>query len=983
MEIIVIMQKEGMPYHLCSSIFSNSKKEREVAKVKALKKILSLTLCMLLLSSAIPMAMAEDATDATTTTKTVRIEAEDYVAALSTTSMASIATSATTDAEQASAGKFLNNCRLNDIICLGEVDLTGLQSITLSIASNTNIPVFNFTVDGTDTVIATITTAHTAGWTTFEEFTATISPTVSAADLVGTHILYMTVASSSSLYGGNADYVELTKTTPVVEETTTTVSFYEKLNTALSSNYNKESGNQNIGSTKDSTILAVSDVVLDDLSAITINHAPFNNANITVDIYYGDTYDTATLLMTCDLTETKNNSGNWHDADNYRDEKFEVPEGVNPTDTTNLFFDLNTTNNYAGNYKTFTLHYGTATVIKSEKSLNFADDIDTNLSTTPYKVNTASHLVESTGTGTVLAYPNIQTKGLTGVSFNCSPTTDLKVELYCGETMDTATLVATPTLNSALLDGVAANEWYGTSNARESAVIPLDMSSITTDTTTLFFKLTAGRGNFYDFTLYYAEPIDDALNDICQIEVEEYVWGAASGSPNWIRATPATQVDSPNSGDFFYLGKADLSNLNYISVCLAKDDAASEVTFYADPTVDFDALTEHTTIGANGDSAPLDHDRYQYTTDPLSGGIEIAKVTLGSTGGWTTYGSFYTVIDDATKTALGNGKHEIYMKVTGSNRGGNIDYIRFNGLSKSDFDTTSNWPQGELAVKFVGHFQDEVVYTTTVTRADQLADLLTTVKAPALGGYTFVGWNESADDAAAIFDTNKDQNLVYEIEPVYSTGDNEGKRLTYDVTIGENITSSNQTIADSQIKDIYFDERVELTLADGVEGSVDYWMLDGQKLAYGETGFTFYVTGANQVSVVLVNGEASAPEASVSIQQYATSATNNGDAYTYTLSVIAQTYVPEGNATAYGVYYAASTDELQKIKDKDDTAKYLQVVSSKSGNNEQYMTHLLSVKAGKTRYAMAYAVIGDQTVYSTQTLCFITGTDGTVTVTTL
>lgn len=341
---------------------------------------------------------------------------------------------------------------------------------------------------------------------------------------------------------------------------------------------------------------------------------------------------------------------------------------------------------------------------------------------------------------------------------------------------------------------------------------------------------------------------------------------------------------------------------------------------------------------------------------------------------------------DIYTTDAGTGGNE-YLSVSGTGR-----YLRMLGVTPSgtygyslyEFEAygTLVAELDELAVSFKGKF-DQEIYTTTVNSGDELATLLETVKAPDLGGYTFCGWSES--DAELLFDTYKNQETAYPITAVYSVGDKAGERKQYTVTVGSNILSTNCTITDaSAIENIYFDHRVELTVVDECAGQVAYWVLDNQPMAYEQDAFTFYVTGTNTVSVVLKKDAGDYEKtASVNIQQYATSVTELDGVYTYTLSVIAQTYVPTGTATEFGVYYTASTDELQKIKDADSSAKYLQAKSSKSGNDQQYMTHLLGVKAGKTRYAMAYAVIGKTTVYSTTVLEFTTNTDGTVTVTTL
>ena len=273
-----------------------------------------------------------------------------------------------------------------------------------------------------------------------------------------------------------------------------------------------------------------------------------------------------------------------------------------------------------------------------------------------------------------------------------------------------------------------------------------------------------------------------------------------------------------------------------------------------------------------------------------------------------------------------------------------------------------------LTVSFMGKF-DQTIHTAVVTSAEELDALLTSLKAPTLGGYTFCGWD--AAEADIIFDSYKGQETPYIIHAVYSVGDNAGKRKKYPLTIAPDIQISSEISEDGQY---YFDQRISLTAT----GDVAYWELDGQKLNYGNNSFTFYVTGENHIRVIMDDGTPIVPEASVSIQQTAYSSTMVNDSYNYTLTVIAQTYLPvgSGEVTEFGVYYAATADALEGIKN-GQSATYLKVESTKTGKNQQYMTHLLDVKPEKTRYAMAYMVVNERTTYSGM-VSFATGIDGTV-----
>lgn len=956
--------------------------------MKTWKRILGVTLSAILLLSAVPAALADDAAETTPTVE--RLELENYVKALSTTELAAPA-----DEQQASGGKFLNNCRLNDVICLGEVDLTGLRQITLSIATNTITSGFAFSIDGLDTIIATVTTGATGGWTTFKEFTAAVSSSVSAAYLAGTHTLYMTVvASSNNMHGGNADYVELTKVAPeTVGEKTVEKQFGGDIDLGLSSSSITKANNIDnqlvvddvrvIGSLQTNYVLGYADIALDGLQALEFDYAP--SAGLKVEVYAGDTMDSAVLIAAPTLNTALNaGAASWYGADNYRSTGvIPLTFGADAPATTNLFFKLTADR---GNFRTFTLHYtANAILVKTDKSVGFSDAIDLDLS-----VNVTSGCKQDangepiigglTAGSSILAYPNISLDNLTGLQLNYAPQNsgNLSVRVSYGDSAATAMEITTLSLDQALTLEVQedttvadAQKWWNYKNYRDSVYVPLSLDENASGTTTLFFSLLGtARCNFKTFTLYYEEDISGAW----QYEMENYVWGASSDNgSNWIRNGAPTMVESPYPNDIFYLGKADLTNLESVVVAAAQGRGSNppSYVFYADCDVAFDRLIEDT---ADADGFK-DHDRYEYTGDAaVTGGVELGRVTVSCTNAWVPTHHYSFTISPETLAELGDGPHDIYMQVlsNGAPYGGNIDYIRFNGLQKTDFDFTSNFPQDELTVTFVDEF-DEEVYSATVHSVEELASLLTTVKAPSLGGYTFCGWSEG--DAAAVFDTYKNQLEPYNIQAIYSVGDNEGQRLQYTVTVGADITSSNCTISNaSTIDNIYFDNRVELALADGVSGTVAYWELDGQKMAYGQSTFTFYVTGNNSVRVVLNDGSDVIPEASVQIQQYATqyNAYNN----TYVLSVIAQTYVPEGHVSEFGVYYTASLDELKNIQNGDANARFVKVISSKSGNNQQYMTHLLAVSPNRTRYAMAYAIIDGTTVYSLKGLQFMTPADG-------
>lgn len=422
--------------------------------------------------------------------------------------------------------------------------------------------------------------------------------------------------------------------------------------------------------------------------------------------------------------------------------------------------------------------------------------------------------------------------------------------------------------------------------------------------------------------------------------------------------------------EFEIYGSPSLTHGKPATASRVENDAHS-----ADKAFDSDS-NKDSRWSSNGSSNPN-----QWLYVDLQGIYRLDAVVLK----WeAAYGKAYTlqVSNDAKEwtdiyeTANGNGGNEI-IPVEAVGR-----YVRMQGVTPSGTYGYSLYEMeayGTLVedvsfqVMFTDKFEQEV-YTTTVYSAEELDVLLKEVKAPALGGYTFCGWDEN--EAAAIYNANQGNKEAYPIAPVYSVGDNAGQRTKYTVTIGGDIQQVDSTI---DLQSICFDDRVELKLADGATKDVAYWVLDGQKMAYGENKFIFYVTGNNSVSVVLNDGSEVTPEASVNIQQYATQYNERNN--TYVLSAIAQTYVPEGSkATEYGMYYTATVANLKDIQaEKCTPERYVQVVSTKTGNNEQYMTHLLGVESGCYRYAMAYANVTDAngnttTVYSPYVFQFHTET---------
>lgn len=251
-----------------------------------------------------------------------------------------------------------------------------------------------------------------------------------------------------------------------------------------------------------------------------------------------------------------------------------------------------------------------------------------------------------------------------------------------------------------------------------------------------------------------------------------------------------------------------------------------------------------------------------------------------------------------------------------------------------------------VTVNFAGK-NDVAIGAKTASSADALVALLNTVTAPALGGYKFAGWDNTADDLRAWyeggFDTTLTVNAVYEVDT--------------DTTYAVSATNAETTATG----DLTFDSRVTVTATGDVTPT--YWLLDGAKVGFGQKSYTFYVSGNN---VIEPKFDAIDSIAEVTLQQ----AIASGNGETFNLSVIAQTSVVGKDVSEFGVIYAANPANLK------DATKSIKVVSSKAAG-QQYMTHLLNVQPGKYRYAVAYMVVGDEIIYSAKAVQFQTKADGT------
>ncbi|MGI6265256.1 MAG: discoidin domain-containing protein [Acutalibacteraceae bacterium] len=269
-------------------------------------------------------------------------------------------------------------------------------------------------------------------------------------------------------------------------------------------------------------------------------------------------------------------------------------------------------------------------------------------------------------------------------------------------------------------------------------------------------------------------------------------------------------------------------------------------------------------------------------------------------------------------------------------------------------------PRMEITVTFVGKY-NETIAVKSATSAEELAAVLQNTTATALGGYAFTGWSENPADAEQLFDAGGDITVtaVYEQEPAAKG---------YHLTVGAGVTAKDGLgSAVDGSTDLSFDQRITVT----AEGDVAYWVLDGAKVGFGKNSYTFYVSGNNSIEVV--TGEAGSLDPAVVLQQ----ATYAQGSETFTLTVIAQTSIPSGNVSEYGVIFTSKVPTTAFLSDPANAV--VKVKSSKTGANQQYMAHLLNVKPDKIRYARAYAIVDGVTVYSATAVQFKTAASGVTT----
>lgn len=297
--------------------------------------------------------------------------------------------------------------------------------------------------------------------------------------------------------------------------------------------------------------------------------------------------------------------------------------------------------------------------------------------------------------------------------------------------------------------------------------------------------------------------------------------------------------------------------------------------------------------------------------------------------------------------------------------------------------TLAVWTQGEdgypvladsvtITVTFYGKY-NSLIANKAVSSATELETVLTDTKAPALGGYLFTSWDVDMSNiqdlyAMACMAGGLTVTAVYEESPSAKQYSLSGLvDMTAIDGAGGAVTTETQ---------LSFDQRITVTNA--TENTVAYWVLDGAKVGFGANTYTFYVSGNNTIAVVF--DDTSELTADVVLQQ-ATAATDSEGQNT--LTVVAQTSIPSSyTLKSCGVYYTGSVSVLKALAtnpDAVDADTYVQVASSKT-TNQQYMTHLLNVVSGKTRYARAYAIVTkdgvDQILWSDTVVQFKTTADG-------
>lgn len=887
------------------------------------------------------------------------------------------------------------------------------------------------------TKIATVTNIKTGSWSIFQEVTV---PMMASSDVTaGKHTLFFVIEKQDQqTNGGNFDWFSFkTKATggnSIVTSSTINFTAYS----SKVGNGSKDTGNGYIGlgSTDSETlVLGFNNVSFDNLTTLAMSYAPAGAAS--VQIFKGAANETDGTLITEFTLNADDRVANdaWYQATNLRITHHDLGDhGLTGVDTLYFAFTKATGASHIGNLEEFTLYYEDTlspsakvegenyiwgysasesydnwvgnTILNGTKNgdifylgkvdLDTLKQITLRLATANSDI-TANFYADMVVPDDLTRYGNRDkyksATGLTGGTligstaisrtngdfvsnwqkytyFNANVDTDLSgvhdvymaltssgtnytgnvdyVEFVGVESVDTTTnLMGNITIVGNGKVSFPQNLEYGQTVTVSTPAAGAGYEFVGWDingTICLESKATLPVGTKNNITAYFVEygsalPFDN----VTKVQVENYIWGVSDQTNGWnngktdVSGNKVSGLDNTKGDDTFYLGKMDLTDLKSITARAAKGSSGNvSYAFYADMTVDSD----------NWETVA---DRKYKPTSTVTGGTLLATVTVGNTdlNTWNNFTNF-----TAEATAL-TGEHDVYMKMmSGDTWHGYIDCVYF------AYDNTAS-----VSVSFVGKY-NETITTGTATSADELMALLTNTKAPTIPGFTFLGWDDDRS-AEELFETYK--NDKFSITAVYEVDED----TTYAPTLGADFAAvdgkGNEVTGTTNLT---FDSRVTVTA--GLDKEVAYWVLDGAKVGFGQTSYTFYTSGNNNIDVVYADEVNETVTSSIVLQQSV--APYSGNAYTF--SVVAQSSIVAGDSVSeYGVIYAASKEALDAVR-SGETANTITVKSSKTAAGAQYITHLLQVKAGKTRVAMAYAVIGGVTVYSNQYVTVTTPADG-------
>lgn len=932
----------------------------------------------------------------------------------------------------------LDGTTSGDKFYLGEYDLTGLHNLKIKLANEVKTGMeYAFYIDGTanslGTKIASLTGVGTGGWTDFKEIDV---PVIASADvLAGRHTLFLAMEYPSFDYAGNVDYVSFDTMTVNTNALTTSSTTNFQNYIYKEGQAEKENKDDFVGlgvTATEKLVLGYANVRFDNLTSMALYYSA--ERDTIVNVYKGAPSEDNQPLTTFNLNSNSRVGGvQWWEGVNMRITHHDM-SGLNLTGTGDLYFEfIRNGGTYVGNLSTFTLYYNEAltpsTIVEGE---NYGWGYSASKSGDNWRSST---FLNGTKNGDIFYFGKVNLDDLKEITLRLATaggdcTANFYADMvipndltryrgqdgYSSETGFTGgTLIGSASVTST--NGWATNDWQKysyfnapintdltgehhvymaltSSDAKYTGNVDyvefVGVESVNTTSSLLGNVTIVGDGSItysenlnygeettikasankgYEFigyeingelvmsnsadvvvnannaiTVYFVEyGADLPLENVTRLPAENYIWGATDKTNNWNgqktdpNGDPVKIIDNTWGEDTFYLGKMDLTGLESITARAALGQGGPKAyAFYADMTVD----TENwSSIG----------DKKYSPSTAVTGGTLLATVTINNTdlNQWNNFTNF-----TAEATAL-SGKHDVYMKmVGGDNWHGCIDNLYF-----AYGDTAS------VEVSFVGKY-NETTTTGTATSTDELMALLTNTKAPTIPGFTFLGWDDDRS-AEELFETYK--NDKFSITAVYEVDED----TTYAPTLGADFAAvdgkGNEVTGTTNLT---FDSRVTVTA--GLEKEVAYWVLDGAKVGFGKTSYTFYVSGQNNIDVVYADEVNETVTSSIVLQQSV--APYSGNAYTF--SVVAQSSIVAGdNVSEYGVIYAASKEALDAVR-SGETANTITVKSSKTAAGAQYITHLLQVKAGKTRVAMAYAVIDGVTVYSNQYATVTTPADG-------